>query len=142
MSLDITFDKKISFDEIESKTSLKVVFKKGNNFLQDEYGNVCLIKDGSTCGLTFYGPKNNPTKILDELINNFETRFIDDAYEEMYFYEPEKYENINLWTVCMIRHGYLLNFDGNIVVPERHVDDYETYNFSDKNFDDNDDMPF
>ena len=141
MSLDITFNKKISFDEIETKTSLKVVFKNGNNFLQDEYGNVCLIEDNPTCGVTFYGSKNNPTKIIDELINNLEIKFIDDSYEEMFFYEPEKYKDINLWTVCMIRYGYLLDFDGNIIVPEREDESYKPYDPSQKKIE-NDNLPF
>lgn len=62
MSLDINFDKSIPLGKIESKTTLKVVKKDGNNFLEDQYGNIVFFKD---YGITLYGGPRNPFKILD-----------------------------------------------------------------------------
>jgi len=138
MSLDINFDKSITLCDIESKTALKVVEKNGNNFLEDEYGNVVSFKG---YGITLYGGPRNPTKILDELISVFDIKFIDDGAIDMYDYEPEKYKNIDLFIPTMLKYGYLLDFDGKIVIPEREESDYLPYSETNET-DKNEDLPF
>ncbi len=138
MSLDINFNKSISTEEIKEKTTLKVVEKDGSNFLEDQYGNVVFFKD---YGITLYGGPRNPTKILDELIKVFDIKFIDDSAIDKYDYEPDKYENIDLFIPTMLEYGYLLNFDGKIVIPEREEADYLPYKNDDKGTENND-FPF
>jgi hypothetical protein len=138
MSLDINFNKSISTEEIKEKTTLKVVEKDGSNFLEDQYGNVVFFKD---YGITLYGGPRNPTKILDELIKVFDIKFIDDSAIDMYDYEPDKYENIDLFIPTMLEYGYLLGFDGKIVIPEREESDYLPYK-ENSSTDNNQDLPF
>lgn len=124
MSLDINFNKSISIEEVKEKTTLKVVEKDGSNFLEDQYGNVIFFKG---YGITLYGGPRNPTKIIDELIKVFDIKFIDDEAIDMYDYEPDKYKDIDLFTPTMLKYGYLLGFDGKIVIPEREESDYLPY---------------
>ena len=140
MSLDINFNKSISTEEIKEKTTLKVVENDGSNFLEDQYGNVVFFKE---YGITIYGGPRNPTKILDELIKLFDIKFIDDEAIDMYNYEPGKYKDIDLFTPTMIKYGYLLGFDGKIVIPEREESDYLPYKDDSKSKDgDDQDLPF
>jgi hypothetical protein len=44
MSLDINFNKSIPSEEIEQKTTIKLVEKNGSKFLEDQYGNVVFFK--------------------------------------------------------------------------------------------------
>lgn len=138
MSLDINFNKSISIEEIKEKTTLKLVEKDDSNFLEDQYGNVVFFKD---YGITLYGGPRNPTKILDELISVFDIKFIDDESIDMYDYEPEKYKNIDLFTPTMLKYGYLLGFDGKIIIPEREESDYLPYSEADE-INENKDLPF
>lgn len=124
MSLDINFNKSISIEEIKEKTTLKVVEKDGNNFLEDQYGNVVLFKD---YGITLYGGPRNPFKILDELVSAFGIMFIDDESIDKYDYEPEKYKDVDLFTPTMIEYGYNV-VDGVVTVPEREESEYLPYN--------------
>lgn len=124
MSLDINFDKSITLGDIESKTALKVVEKNGNNFLEDEYGNVVSFKG---YGITLYGGPRNPFKILDELVGAFGIMFIDDEAIDKYDYEPEKYKDVDLFTPTMIEYGYTV-VDGVVTVPEREESEYLPYN--------------
>lgn len=138
MSLDINFNKSISSEEIKEKTTLKIVKKDDSEFLEDEYGNVVFFKG---YGITLYGGPRNPTKILDELVKAFDIKFIDDDSIDKYDYEPDKYKNIDLFTPTMLSHGYLLGFDGKIVIPERDNRDYLPYN-KETNSDEDNDLPF
>jgi hypothetical protein len=138
MSLDLNFDKSISVDEIIKKTNLKVVEENGVNFLEDEYGNVVYFKG---YGVTLYGGPRNPKKILDELIKVFGVKFIDDEAIDMYDYEPEKYKDIDLFIPTMLNYGYLLGFDGKIVVPKREESEYLPFRTKEKD-DDGDGLPF
>lgn len=140
MSLDINFDKSIPLGKIESKTTLKVVKKDGNNFLEDQYGNIVFFKD---YGITLYGGPRNPFKILDELVNAFGIMFIDNDSIDKYYYEPEKYKDVDLFTPTMIEYGYTV-VNGTVTVPEREESEYLSYNRTE--VDDNDsgdsDLPF
>lgn len=140
MSLDINFDKSIPLGKIESKTTLKVVKKDGNNFLEDQYGNIVFFKD---YGITLYGGPRNPFKILDELVNAFGIMFIDNDSIDKYYYEPEKYKDVDLFTPTMIEYGYTV-VNGTVTVPEREESEYLPYNRTE--VDDNDsgdsDLPF
>lgn len=121
MSIDIEFNKSISVEEIKEKTNLKVV--EDDCYLEDQYGNVVFFKE---YGITLYGPVN-PTKILDELINTFSIKYILDESIDLYHHESDKYKNIDLYTPTMLNHGYLLGFDGKIIIPEREESDYMPY---------------
>jgi len=123
MSLDINFNKTISPNDIDSKTTLKVVVKDGSNFLEDEYGNVVLFKG---YGITLYGEPRNPMKILDELVRAFDIMFINDESIDKYDYEPDKYKDVDLFTPTMIYHGYIV-VDGVVTVPERDESEYIPY---------------
>jgi hypothetical protein len=118
MSLDLNFNKSISKDEIEEKTSLKVITNGGSEFLEDQYGNVVFFKG---YGITLYGLRNS-TKILDELIRAFEIMFLDDNAMDKYHYESEKYKDVDLWMETMDRYGYII--DGKVVIPERDESEY------------------
>jgi hypothetical protein len=62
----------------------------------------------------------------------------------MYDYEAEKYKDIDLFTPTMLKYGYLLSFDGKIVIPEREESDYLPYkddSSTNKN-NENQDLPF
>lgn len=139
MSLDINFNKSISTEEIKEKTTLKIVEKDGSNFLEDQYGNVVYFKG---YGITLYGGPRNPTKILDELIKVFDIKFIDDEAIDKYDYEPDKYKDIDLFIPTMLSFGYLLGFDGKIIIPERDEYEYLPYKSEDDNDDSNSDLPF
>lgn len=119
MSLDINFNKSISKQEIEEKTSLKVEEKDGSKFLVDQYGNVVFFKG---YGITLYGGPRNPLKILDELIKTFDIMFIDDSAIDKLDYESDKYKPEDLFWETMDEYGYVT--DGKIVIPEREEKDY------------------
>lgn len=111
--------------------------------MEDGYGNIVATKGDPIYGITLYGTGRNPTKILDELIKSFDIRFIDDKSIDLYHYETKKYENIDLFTTTMIEYGYLLNFDGKIVIPERVEYDYLPYNEKNSvNYDQEKDSPY
>lgn len=138
MSLDINFNKPISIEEIKEKTTLKIVEKDGSNFLEDQYGNIIFFKE---YGITLYGGVNNPMKIIDELIKVFDIKFIDDDSIDKYDYEPDKYKDIDLFIPTMLNYGYLLGFDGKIIIPEREEAEYLPYNKNESDKE-NKDFPF
>jgi hypothetical protein len=127
MSLDINFNKSIPSEEIEQKTTIKLVEKNGSKFLEDQYGNVVFFKG---YGITIYGNSRNPTKILDELINTFDIMFLDDDAMDKYYHEPDKYNNSYLYIETMIKYGYILDSDGKIKIPKRNISEYLPFNFT------------
>lgn len=155
MSVDYSFNKKISFDEIINKTSLKIENHNDHNWLIDEFGNHILIKekncvdencnpvDPPTLEICAYG-RNNSTKVRDELIKHFNVKFITDNEEELLYHEPERCENIEqMFDKVMEQYGYLIN--GEIIVPEREISEYKPHEplfpqTNNENSDDN--LPF
>lgn len=138
MSVDYTFNKKISFNDINEKTSLKVVENNGSNWIVDPFNNHMFIKeknyvnyngepvDSPTLELTVYGG-NNSTMIRDELIKHFNVKFITDNEEEIFYYHPELLENIDeIYNSVMTEHNYIIDGE-NIIIPNRITDDYERY---------------
>lgn len=138
MSLDLNFNKSLSTEEIEQKTSLKVEKQNGSEFLTDQYGNTVFFKG---YGITLYGGPRNPTKILDELINAFNIMFIDDEAIDKLDYEPEKYDADKLFHETMDKYGYVT--DGKVIVPAREESEYEPFkrDEEEKTGDDSD-LPF
>jgi len=128
MGLNINFNKTISLDGVENKTDLKVVEDNNGTFLEDEFGNTIMVKGDPIYGVTRYGSINNPIKILDELVKGFGVKFITDGEIDKYHYESEKYKDIDLYTITMVKAGYLLKFNGDIVIPERNKDKCKPYN--------------
>lgn len=103
MSLDFNFNKSLTTEEIKEKTTLKVEDKESGEFLLDKNGNAVFFKG---YGITAYAG-NNPSEILSELYQAFGVMFIDDHAIEKYDYEPEKYENIDLFLETMIKYGLI-----------------------------------
>ncbi len=137
MSVEYTFNKKISLDDIENKTNLKIVLNKDTKWLVDEFNNHVLINennysdengnvvDSPTLELTVYG-LNNPTKIMDELIKNFNAKFITDNEELLLFHNSELFDEIDvLYDNVMEKYGYLNN--GIISIPNRIESDYKSF---------------
>lgn len=138
MSVEYIFNKKISFDDINEKTSLKVVVNNGSNWIVDPFNNHMLIKeknyvnenrepvDSPTLELTVYGGSNS-TMIRDELIKHFNVKFITDNEEESFYYHPELLENVEeIYNSVMTEHDYIVDGE-NIIIPDRSVGDYERY---------------
>lgn len=69
--------------------------------------------------------------------------FIDNDSIDKYYYEPEKYKDVDLFTPTMIEYGYTV-VNGTVTVPEREESEYLPYNRTE--VDDNDsgdsDLPF
>ena len=153
MSVDYTFNKKISLENIERKTKLKIVINKDEKWLVDDFNNHILIKeknyrdkkgnivDSPTLELTVYG-LNNPTKIIDLLIEHFDTKFITDNEEELLFHEPKLLDELNdVYDDVMTKFGYLV--DGFITIPNRVENDYKPFSDSVLNINiDNESLPF
>lgn len=154
MSLDIMFNKSISLEDIENKTTLKIKDKNNCKWLVDEFGNCMLIKENNwvdefgnkvndySLELTSYG-LNNPTKIMEELIKTFDAKFITDNELEILYYESENEINMNeLFDNSMKRFGYLI--DDKIVVPKRKDECYIPYEnkFPEQQIENNDGLPF
>jgi hypothetical protein len=141
MSLDLDFNKSLTKEEIEEKTSLKVEIHNGGEFLTDEYGNTVFFKG---YGITLYGPRNI-TKIMDELVRAFDLMFIDDDAIDKLDYEPENYDASVLFWETMNKYGYVK--DGKLTVPERDTSEYQRLNITNEEIDDalskeEDDLPF
>jgi len=126
MSLDITFQKEFTIEDVENKTSIAIEYKNNNwwmcknnsvimikcytqteedieRFKSDgfeiveEDGKTYAVKDGDkglirfdkgkkniVDGLTRYG-MNELSEIMDELVLTFQTKFITDEKEEMFW---------------------------------------------------------
>jgi hypothetical protein len=141
MSLDIEFNKEINLkkfykllDGKVSKVKVQELEDGIGEWVVDKYGNTTLldVNKDKIFGLTAYGA-NNPTFLLDELVKAFNVMFIMDEDIELYEYQPEIYQNIDLFTPRMIYSGYMLNFDNEVIVPERDEKDYLPIDF--KNYD-------
>lgn len=130
--MDIIFNQKLKLEEIEKQTTLKVVKKVENNFLEDEFGNTVIFLGN---GLSLRENSTNPTKILDELIKNFNIKFIDKETERELEYFPEKFKNIDIFKTITIKMGYFLGWKNQIIIPQRCELDYHPYS---KNYD----LPF
>lgn len=99
MSLDITFQKKFTFDDVINKTSITIVNKnkfwwmrKNNSIVLIKYyippNNNELITNNNNdnriiWGITAYA-WSKYHDVLDELVLTFQTKFITDLEEEMY----------------------------------------------------------
>jgi hypothetical protein len=138
MSVEYIFNKKISFDDINEKTSLKVVENNGSRWILDPLNNQMLIKeknyvnvkgesvDGPTLELIVYGI-NNSNMIRDELVKHFNVKFITDNELEMFFHDHKLLEKIDeIYDSVMVEYGYIINGD-NIIIPNRNSDDYERH---------------
>lgn len=138
MSVDFTFNKKISFDDIEQKTSLKIIENNGKKWIIDTFNNHMLIKennyvdkdrnpaDSPTLELTAYGGSNS-TNIRDELIRHFNTKFITDNEEDMFYYKPELLDKIDeIYNSVMEDFGYIIK-DDIIIIPHRSDSDYKQH---------------
>ena len=144
MSLDISFNKKITMEDIKEKTPLKIECVNNHNFITDEDNNHMLIKekgytdklgnrvDSPTLELTCYGA-NNPKKIMDTLINTFHAKFITDNEEELLFRDTTGLVDIEkLYDEVMKKFGYPVTkeyndlpdvFDKNDIHVCRYVDE-------------------
>jgi hypothetical protein len=119
MSVDLIFNRNLTNEEVLEKTSLKIGQNKYGQYLDDEYGNaVAFYNSYITIRLT------NPLKIMDELVGKCGVKFLDDNTSQMWYSDSEKYKNIDLYVITMIRHGYWISFDGNIIIPDRKEEDY------------------
>jgi hypothetical protein len=128
MSLDLNFNKELSSHDIQTKTNLIITNNEFGKFIEDEYGNVVSAKGEPIYGITLYGNmRRNPRKILDTLITTFKIKFIDDDAIDDYYHEPELYKNIDLYTPTTLKYGYLIDFNGDIVIPQRNENDYLPY---------------
>ena len=122
--MDIIFNQKLKLEEIEKQTTLKVVKKVENNFLEDEFGNTVIFLGN---GLSLRENSTNPTKILDELIKNFNIKFIDKETERELEYFPENFRNIDIFKTITIKMGYYIGYKNQIVIPKRCELDYQPY---------------
>jgi hypothetical protein len=118
MSLDITFQKRFSLNEVENKTSIKVV-KEGVNYWLKKNDNIVLVMENKciVCGLTSYG-KNNFSEIMDELVVTFQTKFITDNEEETLYYESD-IDVDKLFYDTTKEYGYIIDDNGEIFVKEK-----------------------
>jgi hypothetical protein len=118
MSLDISFNKKITMEDIKDKTPLKIEYVNNYHYITDEDNNHMLIQekgyrdklgntiDSPTLDLTCYGA-NNPKKIMDTLINTFHAKFITDEEQERIYRDTTGLIDIEkLYDEVMERYGY------------------------------------
>lgn len=112
MSLDITFKKKFTIQEVEDKTSIDIEYQN-NNWWMRKNGSSVLIKSYSTedngkdniiDGLTCY-MGNTLSEIMDELVLVFQTKFITCEEEEMCYYDSSIDVNA-LYDEVTLRYGY------------------------------------
>src|ERR1035437_4504479 len=102
MSVDLIFNKSISFEDIKIKTGLKIKEgEHGSKFLVDEYGNSFIFlafSEEEVSGLTIR-EYENPTKILDELVGKFELMYMDDERYE--HFRGDKEGECSLNNLCI-----------------------------------------
>jgi hypothetical protein len=116
MSTDFKFYTKIRLSEVEEKTNLKIVEKDDNLYLQDLEGNLLLVQTGvftyedsdqedeDTFELVGYG-LNDPTNIINELVDKFDLKFLIDEDEE-YLYHNGVEDIDNYLNESMNKYGY------------------------------------
>ena len=116
MSTDFKFYTKIRLSEVEEKTNLKIVEKDDNLYLQDIEGNLLLVQTGvftyedsdqedeDTFELVGYG-LNDPTNIINELVDKFDLKFLIDEDEE-YLYHNGVEDIDNYLSESMKKYGY------------------------------------
>lgn len=116
MSIDFTFYTRIKLSEVSEKTSLRIVNNDNGTFIQDNEGNVASVIKGSfkrvdseepdddTFEIVVYG-SNNPTKIINELVENFNLRFLTDNDEEYLYHNMV--DNIDEYIdKCMLKYKF------------------------------------
>lgn len=116
MSTEFKFYTKIRLSQVEKQTNLKIIKKDDNLFLQDPDGNSLLVRTGAwliensnesdhdTFELVRYG-SNDPSNILDELVEKFELKFLTDDDEEYLHYNKDEDFDTYL-DECMKSYGY------------------------------------
>jgi hypothetical protein len=135
MSRDFTFNKKITINDIKQITSLKVIEENDKTWIVDNFNNYVCINDktwfvdnfnsdhdDNDLEISVYG-QNNPTKIIDELINHFQVKFLTDEEIE-HLLRGEDYTIDFLCNRVMSEYGYS-NDDEKIIVPIRKQEDYQ-----------------
>ena len=99
MSTDFKFYTKIRLSEVEEKTNLKIVENDDNLYLKDLEGNLLLVRTGvfthedsdqedeDTFELVRFG-LNDPTNIINELVDKFDLKFLIDEDGKLVAYFP------------------------------------------------------
>ena len=116
MSTDFKFYTRIRLSEVKEKTNLKIVQNDDNLYLEDNEGNLLLVRTGvfthedsdqedlDTFELVRFGD-TDPTNIIDELVDKFHLKFlIDDDVEYLYYNEVEDFDNY--LSESMKKYGY------------------------------------
>lgn len=127
MSLDITFQKEFTIEDVENKTSIKAEYNKGQYWLVKNGSHVLINSYTSTeediknydngkkkivDGLTSYG-LNSISEILDELVLTFQTQFMTDEEENM-IYHNQSIDVDEVFSNATKKYGYNIDNDGNI----------------------------
>ena len=157
MSVEITFNKSFTLNDVLEKTSLKVEeYKDGDYLILDNYGNsVLAILVNKELGLNSFIDEislggYNIKKIFDEIVYNFQTTFITDNEIHDYFmhkrYHPEIiYDLDSKYDEITTGNGYIIDpITKFISLPHREESDYfsppvEPQKISDEK---DDDLPF
>jgi hypothetical protein len=123
MSIDFTFNKKITIDDIKKITSLNVIEENDSIWIVDDFNNRVVINEiDNDLEISVYG-RNNPTKILDELIKHFQVKFLTDEEIE-HLLREEEYTVDFLCNRVMSDYGYFKDNE-KIIVPIRKLEDYQ-----------------
>ena len=114
MSLDITFEKSFTLDEIKKTTSIEIKYEKNKHWLVKN-GSCILIntEEGETefDSITRYG-ENELTEIMNEIVINSQTRFITDNELPDLFNSKSEKDTDKLFNDTTIKYGYKINNDG------------------------------
>lgn len=129
MSTEYLFNRLISFKDINTKTNLKIELVNSQYWLVDDFTNTLLITthvedEIFIHELTSYG-LNNPTKIMDTLIETFNVKFITDNEKEIIFHEPDA-DVEKMFNEVTAKFGYVIGIK-NINLPERNLDEYNKF---------------
>lgn len=130
MSIDIFFSKNINVKDVLNETSLTIIEKFDSYFLCDGCGNVVQLysyKETDENFDSFCIRNTNPYKILDELVEKFNTPFIDDDILQGINLERNSDEWDKIYLDFMNKHGYLF-VNGKYVVIDREEGFYDNPN--------------
>ena len=153
MSLGIEFEEAVHIDELKKIKGLEL--KKENGFFalvnEKDEGcdvNLCSSEDGEESEYAHgfrFSAGFNPVEIMDLVLSHINVLIMtEDMWENMFYYEPGKYDVKSECRKFMELNGY--TFDGDkVVVPEnRENGETKEVNAKNKNSGDGDDieLPF
>jgi len=123
MSQEFKFNKEVKINKIQKLDSLKIQHIINQTWIIDEYGNSVLINKTNPLEIISYN-NNNPKKIVDSLVDNFNICFITDKEMETIFTNGGNVEFDKLYEDTTVSYGYVKEGDS-YKCPNRNEDDYK-----------------